>query len=173
MNVQELAELHPSAGDILATYGLHCIGCAYSEVETLEEGAKAHGLTDDDIDNILIDLEDLLKNEGEKPLTLTITESAAHALSVIARQEKKEGWFLSVTTDDAGKFCMEFVAHKDSDHHTFGHPNVPTLSILASTDTLQRIGGATIDHREGRFKLDLMKSKMCGCDEKGCACKKM
>lgn len=171
MNVLEIAELHPRAGDILAAYGLHCIGCAYSEVETLEEGAIAHGLTDDDISNILIDLEDLLKEDRLRPKTLTITESAARALEAIALQEKKEGWLLRVTTDDTGGFCMEFVESKERDDATFGNSQIPHLSVIASTETLDRIGGSTIDYREGRFKLDLLEKKSCACDEKKCACK--
>lgn len=167
MNVLEIAELHPRAGDILAAYGLHCIGCAYSEVETLEEGALAHGLTDDDISNILIDLEDLLKEDRLRPKTLTITESAAHALNAIAQKEQKEGWKLRVATDETGNFCMEFVETHEADDVTFGHPSVPSLTLIASTETLDRIGGSTIDHREGRFKLDLLEKKSCACEE-GC-----
>ena len=170
MNVLEIAELHPRAGDILAAYGLHCIGCAYSELETLEEGALAHGLTDDDISNILIDLEDLLKEDTIRPKTLTITESAARALEVIMKQEGKEGWKLRVTTDETGSFCMEFVECMNTDDASFGHPSVPSLAIIASKDTLDHIGGSTIDYREARFKLDVAKSKSCACDESCTKC---
>lgn len=171
MNVLEIAELHPRAGDILSAYGLHCIGCAYSEVDTLEEGALAHGLTDDDISNILIDLEDLLKEGTGGIQALTVTEPASRALETIARQEGKEGWKLRVTTDETGSFCMEFVESTNEDDTSFGHPQVPSLTLIASKDTLGRIGGSVIDYREERFKLDVAKSNSCACDEKGCKCK--
>jgi hybrid cluster-associated redox disulfide protein len=170
MNVLELAELHPRAGDILAAYGLHCIGCAYSEVETLEEGALAHGLTDDDISNILIDLEELLTDDAQKPQTITITEPAARALVTIAQNEGKEEWKLRVTTDETGSFCMEFVESTNEDDAFFGHPSVPNLTLVASKDALGRIGGSVIDHREGRFKLDLAKNKACACGESCTKC---
>ena len=46
MTFGELIKKHPKAGPILAGYGLHCIGSYIATVETLEQGARAHGLND-------------------------------------------------------------------------------------------------------------------------------
>jgi len=50
---QEIMMSCPEAGKILFGYGLHCIGCHLSASETLEQGAKAHGLTDKQIKEII------------------------------------------------------------------------------------------------------------------------
>lgn len=49
MTFGELLEIKPDAGAILAEYGLHCIGCHIAVFETVEQGAKAHGLTDEQL----------------------------------------------------------------------------------------------------------------------------
>jgi hybrid cluster-associated redox disulfide protein len=56
MTFGELIKRFPKAGPILAGYGLHCIGCHIATVETLEQGAKAHGLDEVAIDRMIADL---------------------------------------------------------------------------------------------------------------------
>ncbi|MCP8322713.1 MAG: DUF1858 domain-containing protein [Candidatus Methylarchaceae archaeon HK02M2] len=53
MTFGELLHSYPQAGMILMRYGLHCIGCHIGVMETIEQGAKAHGLSDDDIDKMI------------------------------------------------------------------------------------------------------------------------
>ncbi|RPI96319.1 MAG: DUF1858 domain-containing protein [Spirochaetales bacterium] len=56
MTFGELIKKHPKAGPVLAGYGLHCIGCHIATIETLEQGARAHGLNETDISKMLSDL---------------------------------------------------------------------------------------------------------------------
>lgn len=43
-NIRELVAQLPIAADVLTRFGLHCAGCGVGKYETIEEGAKAHGL---------------------------------------------------------------------------------------------------------------------------------
>lgn len=43
-NIQELVAALPIAADVLTKFGLGCSGCGISKYETIEQGAKAHGL---------------------------------------------------------------------------------------------------------------------------------
>jgi hybrid cluster-associated redox disulfide protein len=43
-NIRELVEALPVARDVLERFGLHCAGCGVNKYETVEQGAKAHGL---------------------------------------------------------------------------------------------------------------------------------
>lgn len=43
-NIRELVGGLPIAQDVLSAFGLHCSGCGVNAYETLEAGAKAHGL---------------------------------------------------------------------------------------------------------------------------------
>lgn len=56
MTFGELIQSHPNAAGILGAYGLHCIGCHVAVFETIEQGARAHGLDDEKIDQMLKDL---------------------------------------------------------------------------------------------------------------------
>ncbi|HHV45882.1 MAG TPA: DUF1858 domain-containing protein, partial [Tissierellia bacterium] len=49
--IGEIVRNKPEAVDILLSYGLGCLGCPASQMESLEEAAMVHG----------IDLEELLK----------------------------------------------------------------------------------------------------------------
>ena len=41
--IAEVIELNPNAGEILMSYGMHCLGCAIAHGETVEDAAMAHG----------------------------------------------------------------------------------------------------------------------------------
>ncbi|HBE03909.1 MAG: disulfide oxidoreductase [Spirochaetes bacterium GWF1_41_5] len=56
MTFQQVMERKPEAAEIMMKYGLHCIGCHISAYETVEEGARAHGISEDNIDNLLSEL---------------------------------------------------------------------------------------------------------------------
>lgn len=58
MTFGELLKQFPGAGPILMRYGLHCIGCHIGVTETLEQGARAHGLDDDKINLMMKELND-------------------------------------------------------------------------------------------------------------------
>ncbi|MBS3058641.1 MAG: DUF1858 domain-containing protein [Candidatus Diapherotrites archaeon] len=49
----ELIQKFPKSAPFLAEAGLHCIGCHISAYETLEQGCKAHGMADKEIDLLL------------------------------------------------------------------------------------------------------------------------
>lgn len=166
----EIIALHPGAAEILSAYGLHCHGCAFNQMDSLEAGARSHGLGDDEIANITSDLNELLKTAPKRPASLTLTTPAAEALLGIAKAEKKRSCLLRVTTDEGGGFCMEFAEKKEKGDKTFGAPGIKDVALIASPEALVRVGGATVDFREGRFKLDLPKQMSCSCGGK-CSCR--
>ena len=170
MTVSEILALVPNAEPTLREYGLHCFHCSASALENLEEGCHSHGFGDEEIDDLVEDLNILLKEKPARPETLTLTLPAARALKGIATAEDHEGDVLIVAVDGTGSFCMEFAKERPIDHHIFSHPEEPTVEIAASVLTLGRIGGATIDFREERFKLDLPEDGACGCSQESCSC---
>ncbi|MAG19964.1 disulfide oxidoreductase [archaeon] len=48
--------LNKKAPEIFFKYGLHCIGCALSAEETIEQGASAHGLSEKEITSLIKEL---------------------------------------------------------------------------------------------------------------------
>ena len=52
----EALEINPKAGDILMSYGMHCLGCALAHGETVGEAAGVHGA---DLEKMLKDLNEI------------------------------------------------------------------------------------------------------------------
>ncbi len=60
MAIAQIVEKHPQVVPVFFKHGLGCLGCAIAQFETLEQGAKAHGL---DVDGLLADLNKVLAEE--------------------------------------------------------------------------------------------------------------
>lgn len=61
--VATLIEECPRAGELLAEYGIHCVGCFFSENDTLETGAKLHNMTDEEMDAMIDEINGQLEKE--------------------------------------------------------------------------------------------------------------
>lgn len=48
--------INPKAGEILMSYGMHCLGCALAHGETVGEAANVHGA---DLENMLKELNNI------------------------------------------------------------------------------------------------------------------
>ncbi len=48
--------INPKAGEILMSYGMHCLGCALAHGETVGEAANVHGA---DLESMLKELNDI------------------------------------------------------------------------------------------------------------------
>lgn len=170
MRVLDIILLCAQASDVMAEYGLHCFSCAMGGQESLEDGCRMHDFDDETIDALVDDLNDVIKEQPLRPQELTITDAAAQSLLTIAEKEKQTENYLVVNIDEHGGFCMEFQAEKADDDCLFANETTPELKFLVSPFTLFRIGGATIDFREDRFKLDLPDDACCGKDKGECGC---
>lgn len=165
MRVLDIVTLVPQAADVMAAWGLHCSGCSVGGLESLEEGCKAHGYGDEDIRLLLEDIEEARRTAPARPALITVTEEAARAIRVIGEQEGKlpgDAAGLAVIVDGDGGFCMEFRDQPEEGDKIFVNAAEPGVRVFASLLTLGRIGGATIDFREERFKLDLPEDACCG-----------
>lgn len=169
MTVREIITLVPAAADIMTEYGLHCFSCSIGGVETLEEGAGMHGFDSDTLEALVDDINDAIDQAPSRPQEITITKPAAEGLQQIAKDQKMDDQILMVTLDANGGFCMEFQEKAIEGDLEFSCNEVPDFSIFVSVLTLSRIGGATIDFRDGRFALDLPEDVAC-CKEGGGGC---
>ena len=67
--INSLLEKHPEAAEILMAYGLHCVGCHFSEFDTIEDGAAMHGMSDEEIEFMIRDVNKMIKsNKGKSKL---------------------------------------------------------------------------------------------------------
>jgi hypothetical protein len=61
--VNIITEESPRAAELLAEYGIHCVGCFFSENDTLETGGQMHGLTDSEVDEMIDEINTQLEKE--------------------------------------------------------------------------------------------------------------
>jgi len=64
--IAKLLEKYPKADEILVEYGFHCIGCALAQFETIEQGAKVHGLDSKKLKKLMNELDNLPKSTSKK-----------------------------------------------------------------------------------------------------------
>lgn len=166
--VAEIVAQYPQTTEVLSEYGLHCFGCAASGFESIAEGCLGHGFSQEDIDLLIVDINDAIENMPKRPQTITLTKEAALGIKEIAAKEKATGQGLSVQANKDGSFYMEFREKIEEGEKEFKNEEVPEVKIWASVLTLQRIGGAMITLKDGKFKLEVGDG--C-CDGKaGCEC---
>ena len=61
MNIRKIIEVDEDLAGILIASGMHCLGCAMSHFENLEEACAVHGI---DADALCRDLSDYLESKA-------------------------------------------------------------------------------------------------------------
>ena len=60
MKIEEVIRKHPETTEVFAEHGFHCLGCVAASFESIEQGARAHGITPEEL------VEDLNKIINDK-----------------------------------------------------------------------------------------------------------
>ena len=55
----------PRAIELFIEYGLYCIHCFFNQYETLEQGAKVHGMSDEEIERMVQEVNAQLKTDQQ------------------------------------------------------------------------------------------------------------
>jgi len=58
MAIGEVISKHPESVEVFLKNGLGCIGCGMAQLESIEQGAKAHGI---DVKKLISDLNKVVK----------------------------------------------------------------------------------------------------------------
>ena len=67
MALGEVVRTFPDSVPVMLNYGLHCIGCHVAAFETIGQGARAHGMSDKDIEKMLAEMNKAIKtNKASK-----------------------------------------------------------------------------------------------------------
>lgn len=60
-NIAELVAKYPDVAEVLLDYGLHCVGCFANVFDTIETGARIHGFSDEEIDEMVQRINELIE----------------------------------------------------------------------------------------------------------------
>jgi hybrid cluster-associated redox disulfide protein len=62
MNLGEVVFKYPEAAEVLTDYGLSCVGCFASSFDSIEQGAKIHQLSDEELDEMLERINEVIEH---------------------------------------------------------------------------------------------------------------
>jgi len=62
MAIGQVVEEHPETVPVFFKHGLGCVGCAIARFESIEQGARAHGV---EVDSLIADLNDAVAKPAE------------------------------------------------------------------------------------------------------------
>lgn len=60
-NLSELITKHPKAAEILLDYGLHCVGCVASSFDTVGVGARIHGYSEEEVEEMVVRINEVIE----------------------------------------------------------------------------------------------------------------
>ena len=63
LNLGEVVFYYPQLAEVLLDYGLHCVGCFANSLDTIEMGAKVHGMTNQEIDEMIERLNEVIQTK--------------------------------------------------------------------------------------------------------------
>ncbi len=63
MALGEVVSKFPETVEIMLNYGLHCVGCHVAAFETIEQGAKTHGMKEEELEKMLAEMNKAAENK--------------------------------------------------------------------------------------------------------------
>ncbi len=173
MLIADIVQHFPDAADVMQAHGLHCLGCDVNLYESLEQGAKGHGFSDDKISEIVQDIN--VKAQHYTPpvhdtaATLTVTDVAAQKLKEIMHQQQRDSHGLKISVVAGGcsgfMYKFEFAEQPAANDETIEAKGV---KIFIDAASLEKIGGSEIEYIDslqgaGFNVKNPTATKSCGC----------
>ena len=172
MTIGEVVAKYPSVIEPLQSAGVHCVGCHVSYHETLEQGFKGHGMSDEEVEMVIATLNKAVEegkiDEGKE---FIITKKAAEKLKEVLKENSKEGSGLRVEIVPGG--CSGFQYGLELDENTTNLDLIfeeKGVKIIVSKDNMKFLKGAKLDYVDSLqgagFKISNPNAHdSCGCGQ--------
>ncbi|RME54261.1 DUF1858 domain-containing protein [Candidatus Woesearchaeota archaeon] len=139
MLISEAIQRSPESIEIMMKYGLHCVGCHVSAFESIEDGAKAHGMSDKEIDEMMKEI-----NHEEDKSALTLSKKAIDALRKELK-DTKNGLRISKGNEN---FITEIVTKPSKDDIVLESKGLRVFIEKSCEDSLK---GKRLDFENGDY----------------------
>lgn len=139
--VMDAVNKYPEIAKVLGESGLHCVGCHVSTVETIEEGCLGHGMSSEEIDELMQEV-NLRIEEYNKLPKITFTQNAQSKLK--EKLSEKKAKFIKIVPSFGG-FDFEAVNEKDDIDVEFKDND---LIILAHPKIERSVRDVKVDYSE-------------------------
>jgi len=172
MTIGDVIRKYPAAIEPLQDAGVHCVGCHVSYYETLEQGFKGHGMSDEEVDAVITSINKAIAEYGDMAeKDLIVTKKAAAKLLQILRENNKEGFGLRVAVVPGGcsgsQYGLELDGATKEDDKVIEENGV---KIIISGEHMAFLKGSKIDFVEtlhgGGFRISNPNvQSSCGCGQ--------
>jgi len=161
--IGDVVAAFPKTAAVMLRYGLHCVGCSANAFDTVTDGARLHGIPDDDIREMIAEINTTINKRIE---TLEVTPRAAAKVRELRSLEAgKEDWPLRVRVlpgPCAFGYEMDFDTSKEGDTTV----TIDGLDVLIDPESLPLLRGSSIDYVESAagsgFRIDNPNAGKCG-----------
>ncbi|MBI5225651.1 iron-sulfur cluster assembly accessory protein [Candidatus Micrarchaeota archaeon] len=173
MLIGEVVQNFPDAVDVMLSHGFHCVGCHVSPFETIEQGAKGHGFTDEAVTQLMEDINSKVSNSPivikPEELPAHLTEAAATKLKSLMTAEGKAGMGLRISLQGGGcagnSYEMDFDQPDPQNDRIFESHG---LKLFYNNEFHDQIKGIEIHYRDalngGGFTMRNPNAQAsCGC----------
>jgi iron-sulfur cluster assembly accessory protein len=173
MTVGEIVEKYPQCAEVFLEYGLHCVGCHVAFWETIEEGARGHGMDEESIEMMLRDANTVANQLHAETQNQTgvvkITQAALSRAKEMITKEKKFGYAFRIAVIEGGcsGYSYKFSLDKDTSD---ADELIEQDGILVAIDkiSVEKLANCTIDYVDtfssSGFKVYNPNAKdTCGC----------
>ncbi len=175
MTVGDLVAKYPETVEVMLSHGLHCVGCHFNPLDTIESGCRIHGISEHEMLSMLDEINEVIASKKAPSATpenaplVEITPVAAKKLAVMMQSEGKDESLLRVALAAGGCAChsyyMEFEespAESDLVQKTAG------ISVLVARELQDKVRGTIIDYHEslnssGFVMRNPNAKQACGC----------
>ena len=172
MTIGEVVAKYPAVIEPLQEAGVHCVGCHVSYSESLEDGFKGHGMTNEQVNEVIVKLNKAVEEyKGEEGKEFVITKKAAEKLIETLKENNKKGSGLRVEIVPGG--CSGFQYGLELDDNTTDLDLVieeKGVRIIISKENMQFLKGAKLDYVDSLqgagFKIiNPNAHESCGCGQ--------
>ncbi|MBI2657942.1 iron-sulfur cluster assembly accessory protein [Candidatus Woesearchaeota archaeon] len=174
MTIGDVVAKYPAVIEPLQSAGVHCVGCHVSYHETLEQGFKGHGMTDDEVEMVIGNLNKAVEeSKFDEGKDFIITSKAAEKLKEVLKENSKEGSGLRVEIVPGG--CSGFQYGLELDDNTTDLDltvEEKGVKIIISKENMNFLKGAKLDYVDslqgGGFKIsnpNVKSGSGCGCGQ--------
>lgn len=171
MKIVDIVRQYPSAAETLLQYGIHCVGCRISQFETLEQGLMGHGLTSEQVDELVSELNrNIPETKGDRD-GIVITDKAVKELKKILKEKGQEGKGLRVEVVPGGCSGHQYGFNLE-EHEQEGDTvmEIDNVKFYIDKESMPLLRGAKIDYVDALqgagFKItNPNATRTCGCGQ--------
>lgn len=129
--------------------GLHCSSCSAATWETLEAGILGHGFSEDKLEALIKQLNEIVEEELDLE-NITLTPKAAEKFRAFAKEEGQEGCGLRFGDSAGGcggfQYILDFCSEQHEQDILFESQGI-TIYVFAPM--VERLKGSVIDYVDG------------------------